>query len=426
MKHQLRKIRSLGYRLWYKNPTKGMHVIGVTGTDGKSTTSEMLFQILKASGKRTGIISTIGGKIDDEIFDTGLHTSTPSSKDIYQNLAKMERKGIEYVVLELTSHGLDQFRAHGIFLDAAIITNITPEHLDYHKTFEAYREAKSRIISMVKPKGFLVLNADDLNFTYLIEKAKDIGKQLQIIGFSLDETKKNKDFPIYFARDIKNMEDGYQLHMKLSNISFPLTLHFNGRYNIQNALGAVSVSINLGMSISGIVTGIEKTRNIAGRMNVIQETPFKVIIDFAHTPNAFLQFFSTLTTSYPDKKIIALFGCAGKRDKNKRKPMGEYASQFCDTIVITSEDPRDETFDGIANDILEGIDKIKFQLNKNLFLIPSREVAIAKCISLAKPDTILAFLGKGHEKSMCIGTNELPWNEEEIALQYLHKKESHV
>jgi len=267
----------------------------------------------------------------------------------------------------------------------------------------------------------VVLNLDDPNAEFLYSYAWEQSRQLRIVFYSLVANEAMKGSKLYKAEHIEHIEDGYIFHVKLSNLSFDLRLHLDGVYNVQNAMGALSACVALDMPVQGIVTGIEAVRSIPGRMQILQKNPFYVIVDFAHTPNAHEQVLHFLTEEHKGGKLIIVFGCAGRRDASKRKPMGNIASTYADYIILTSEDPRDEDFNEICNDIMSGIDKQKFKLNSNLFCIQSREEAIAFAITkLAREGDIVALLGKGHEKSNCIGTVEYPWNEEEVALQYIH------
>lgn len=422
MKKKLRNVRALFYKYLFGNPARGMTIIGITGTDGKSTTAEMLYQMFRASGKNAAIISTIGGKINDQVFDTGLHTSTPSTFQIYKALKAMRKEKVTHCVLELTSHGLDQERAKGITLDGAIFTNITPEHLDYHKTFEAYRDAKASMIRMIKPMGFVVINRDDPNYVFLEEYTKKLGNAYKMVFYHLGKEEKIVRRKMYYAFNIHKEKEGFSFDVKLSNITFKAVLYMDGTYNIQNCMAAMSAAINVELPLQGIMKGIDNVRNISGRMDVVQTAPYRVIVDFAHTPNAFAHVLPLLKEKTKGH-LIVVFGCAGRRDPGKRKPMGKEASMYADYIIITSEDPRDEPFEDIAAQIIEGIDTNKFIKGKNLFVIPSREEAIAHAIiGIAKDDDCIALLGKGHEESNCIGTIEYPWNEREMALQYIHKK----
>jgi UDP-N-acetylmuramoyl-L-alanyl-D-glutamate--2,6-diaminopimelate ligase len=425
MKKQFRQIRALLYKTLYANPSKEMHIIGVTGTEGKSTTCEIIYQILRASGKSTGMISTIGMKINDIEGVTGLHSTTPSSKEIYDALHQMKQHKVEYVVLELSSQGLAQYRAHGIRLAGCVYTNIHQDHFDYHKTFENYREAKASMMEMLVPGGKVVINHDDANWDFLTSYAKNLHKDLGIQFYSMRPQSKKKQNTVYIAQNISKTAEGYRFGIKLSNLSIPITSHLQGTYNIQNTLAAVSITTTMGLPLAGIIQGVEKVRNVKGRMNVIQTKPFMVVVDFAHTAIAILRLLEYLRSENTSGRIISLFGAPGRRDASKRPDMGKNAASFSDVLILTEDDTRDEPFENIIREIREGIDEKRFIEGKNLFIIKSREEAIKYALTtLAKPGDTVVLIGKGHEESLAIGKEEIPWNEEKIALQYLKQHKS--
>lgn len=419
-----RIYRGITIKRKYKNLLNDMIFIGITGTDGKSTTSEILYNIISSSGESVGILSTIGAKIyssvsGEKIYSTNTHMTTPSIETIYKYVQRMKADGVKYCIIELTSHALDQKRAFGITLDGALFTNITHEHLDYHKTLENYRKAKLGIIDLVRKKGFVISNYDDSSCMYVHEYIAKRRKDISLIDYTVgEENKDNKT--MYSAFNIEKKELGYKFDVKLANLRFPLNLNLEGGiYNIQNSMAAISAAVKLKMPMKGIINGIERTIHIKGRMSVIQTLPFKVIVDFAHTPNGIEKTLEYLN-SVKKGKLISVFGAAGEMDKTKRQPMGANASKYSDVIVLTSEDPRNESLDGIMSDILRGIDS-RFKEGENLFIIKNREDAIKYALqSLAKPDDIVILLGKGHEKSNSILGVDYPWDEETIARKYLN------
>ena len=422
----LRKMRAQYIQRKYGDPSRDMTVIGVTGTDGKSTTAELIYQQLSASHIKTGLISTIGGKIGEKVFDTGLHTSTPSSEAVYRAFSEMKKEGITTVVLEQTSHGLDQQRTSGIRLKLAVFTNITHEHLDYHGTFEAYRRAKCRIIDMVVENGYVVINRDDPSWEYITAYAANSKKNLHIVYYTRMQTDlhiADKAIKLYKAEHIEANENGQKFDIHLSNVKFSLELQLPGLYNVSNALAAVSAAVSIEVPLAGIVKGIQQAKNIPGRFIVLQKTPFTVIVDFAHTPNAIREILSLLSTRLNTGRLIVVFGSAGERDASKRLLMGKEVSNLADVIIITAEDPRREKFTDIAEMIVQGIDKTKFVEKSNLFVIESREEAIKTAITgIAKEGDIVIMLGKGHEQSMCIGTTEYPWDEVTVVKKYIYQK----
>lgn len=375
--------------LQYGFPGRKLKVIGVTGTDGKTTTVNMIYKILKDAGKKVSMISTINAVIGGKSYDTGFHVTSPRSSDVQKYLKRALNCGDEYVVLEVTSHALEQFRVWGIKFDIGVITNITQEHLDYHKTFENYRAAKAKLIKGVR---YAVLNKDDGNFSVL-SKLTD-GK---VVSFGL--------------------EKGAQYNLN----TFPLNLKIPGDYNIQNALAAATVAHSLGVGRSVITKSLENFTNLSGRMDEVKNNKgIKIYIDFAHTPNALEKVLKTLRKKTAGR-LIAVFGCASERDNLKRPMMGKIAADSADIIILTDEDPRFEKSEKIISEIAAGANRGQFIDDKNLFKIPDRAEAISKALGIAKRGDIVGIFGKGHEKSMNYKGKELPWSDQKAVAVALKK-----
>lgn len=364
-------------------PGRKLHVIGVTGTDGKTTTVNMIYQILKSAGKKASMISTINAEINGKSYDTGLHVTSPEASDIQKFMKKSLEAGDEYMVLEVSSHALDQFRVWGINFEVGVITNITHDHLDYHGSFENYLKAKSKLIKNVKTA---VLNFDDPSFESL--KSLVTGK---IISFGEND-----------KSDI-NPKD------------FPLNLKIPGDFNVLNAEAAVGVGRVLNIEEKIIREALENFKGISGRMEEIKNNlGINVIVDFATTPNAFENVLYTLKIRTKGKLII-LFGSASERDSSKRKTIGEIAAKLADITILTDDDPRFEDRNKIMEEIAKGYYEIKGENNKNLFKQIGRQKAIELAFKLAKRGDTIALLGKGHEKSIAIEGKELPWSDVEEA-----------
>lgn len=367
-------------------PSRNLKIIGVTGTDGKTTTTNMIYQILKDAGKSVSMISTINAFIGDKSYDTGFHVTSPNPQDIQRMIKQAREKGSEFMVLEVTSHGLDQFRFWGIKFYVGVITNITHEHLDYHKTFENYLNTKARLIKNVR---LAVLNKDDKNFKTL--KKKTGGK---VLSFGLG---KDADF---------------------SPHNFSLKLKMPGQYNMLNALAASVAANYLGISKTDIQKSLSNFSSLPGRLQEVKNNKgIKIIIDFAHTPNALENALKTLKP-LTSGKLISVFGCASERDEGKRVPMGRISSQFADITVLTDEDPRFENSLKIINEIAEG-GRNKYTEGKNLFKEPDRAKAIKLAISLANKGDTVGIFGKGHEQSMNYRGKELPWSDKKAVLEAL-------
>lgn len=371
--------------LTYGFPSKKITVIGVTGTDGKTTTVNMIYQILKESGKSVSMVSTINAVIGGEKYDTGFHTTSPHSFYIQEFIKKAYQARDDFIILEVTSHALDQHRFNGVKFDIGVITNITHEHLDYHKSFENYRAAKAKLLKMVK---WAVLNLDDPNFNYLTKKTSG-----SVISFGLS----------------KKAHINPQI--------FPLSLKIPGNYNILNALAAASVGEVLGIDRKTIRESLENFTGLEGRMEEIKNSQgIKIVVDFAHTPNALEQALKTLKDQQGTSKLIAVFGCASERDLEKRPKMGEVSSRLADVTILTDEDPRFEDSMKIISEISKGG---KFNLGKNLFEEPDRLKAIELAVSLAKKGDTVGIFGKGHEKSMNYRGVEKPWSDQEALRKVL-------
>ena len=355
-----------------------MKVIGVTGSDGKTTTVNMLYKILKDAGKKVSMISTINASIGNEHFDTGFHVTNPSSSDLQKFLRQSYQNGDEFMVLEVTSHGLDQFRVWGIPFEIGIITNITHEHLDYHRTFDKYVQAKCKLI---KNSKIAILNKTDANFETLKKVASGI-----VITFPFD---------------------------------FLLKLKVPGKYNIMNAQAAAAAARVLGLDNNSIRKSLETFLGLPGRLEEINnKSGIKVIIDFAHTPNALEQALKTLRPDTPGR-LIAVFGCAGARDRAKRPMMGKIAAEIANVIILTDEDPRFEDRNTIIEAIAEGAASAGAKEGLTLFREPDRTRAIKLAIKMAKMGDTVGIFGKGHEKSMNYLGIERPWSDQKTAISAL-------
>ncbi len=378
--------------VFFNFPSKNIIVIGVTGTDGKTTTVHMIYEILKGAGQKVSMISSIYAAIGSKTYDTGLHITTPSSWQIQKLMRKAVDSGHRYFVLETTSHGLDQNRLALTKIEVGVLTNITHEHLDYHKSWGNYAQAKIKLLKMAKYK---VINADDQKSFNMV--LKNIRRR--VITYSL---RGKSDF------NLKNTQ---------------LQLRIAGDYNLSNALAAYSACATLGIPTAKIKRALLAFGGARGRMDKINlKQKFDVVIDFAHTPNALEQALITLRGQIDGRrsKLIAVFGAASERDVKKRAMMGVIADNHADVVVLTSEDPRNEDPLTITAQIKSGIKKKKTGID--LFEIPNRSEAINYAINLAGPGDVVGLFGKGHEKSMAIRGVETPWDEYEAARLAIRRK----
>ncbi len=388
IKNYIRLIISFIYSVYYGFPQKKLKIIGVTGTDGKTTTSNFLYHLLSKNGYKVGLISTINAKIGDKEIDTGFHVTSPDPQVILKLLAQMVDEGIEYAVLEVTSHGLLQNRFGNIDFDYAIITNITPEHLDYHKTYDNYLYTKAKLI--LKSKLTFINKDHELSYTKLKHFSEK--NKCKVVDYSLAQ----------FKSESPDLSD----YLKVV-----LSQDYPGVYNQQNALVALFVysTISTDPITKESIENFKDFKVLEGRFNRVQNNlGLNIIIDFAHTPNALENILQEIhNLKKQDETIINVFGCAGLRDASKRAVMGKISGELANTVIVTAEDPRTEDLDEINKQIIEGVE----QVNGTYIVEKDRRKAIDKAIDIAKPGDWVVITGKGHEKSMCFGTNEVAWSD---------------
>lgn len=405
-KAKLAFIKSDIAPLYFVNQSK-MKYMAVTGTDGKTSTCSMIYHILKKAGYKPALITTVSCIIDDKEVDTGfLHTTTPSSQEIAKIIKIAEDANCTHIIIESTSHGLEQGRLAGLKFNEVGYTNITSEHLDYHKTWENYCHAKSLLISKhLKTNGIAVLNKDDKSFDRLSKIATKYMTYSRTVGADLSSS--------------NILESNTRLTFTLAymNKSYDVCIPILGEYNVSNFMCATLLCLEEGISINNCVTYISDFSTVPGRMQVLQEYPFKVIIDYAHTPNALFEVLSSIRKHQTKGKIINVFGTAGHRDFYKRPMMGKISNELADVTILTAEDPRLENLKDINDQIEKGW---REGTNKNGVLIrfddvsnnvENRRSAIKKALQIALPDDTVIITGKAHEKSLCFGQIEYPWND---------------
>jgi len=390
----IRLIKNLGHFfialtavIFYRFPAKRLTVIGVTGTDGKTTTSTLIYHILKTAGLKVALLSTVAAYIGKEKINTGFHVTSPNPWLLQKLLKKIVKREYQYVVLEATSHGLDQHRLLGSNITIGVLTNITHEHLDYHKTYTRYTKAKSKLFSKAK---VAIINRDDRSFQPI---KSQIPKSTRIVSYSLKKPK--PDF---------------------INQSFPQN------YNRSNALAAMQVAIQLKIRKQIIKQAMTTFPGVKGRMDEIKNNSgVRIIVDFAHTPNALinaLQFLKKTTKG----KLIAVYGAAGLRDYNKRPLMGDVGARLADETILTAEDPRSEDVNTIIWQMKDGITTNHAHVHE----ISDRQRAINFAINhLAKKGDTVGIIGKGHEQAMNLdGKTETPWSDHQAVLKALKKEKS--
>lgn len=394
---------------FYDHPGRKLTVIGVTGTDGKTTTSNLLFNILKTAGLKAGLISTVNAVIGDEVIDTGFHVTTPEATEVQLYLAKMVAAGLTHVVLETTSHGLAQHRVTACEYDIAVVTNITHEHLDYHGSYEGYRAAKAKLFETLnqtaeKPGGnprLSILNGDDQAFAFL----NTLIPQNKVV-YSL---KGGADLN---ASEIQYSNSGVEFVVSGNQFRTPVHCNLPGDFNVSNCLAAMAAAIHgLGISPETAARGIAALPGVPGRMEMIDlGQEFIAVVDFAHTPNALKRALET-ARQMTRGRVIAVFGSAGLRDREKRKMMAEVSVGLADITILTAEDPRTESLDDILEEMASAAARAGGVEGTTFFRVPDRGEAIRLGVRLAKPGDLVMPCGKGHEQSMCFGTVEYPWDD---------------
>lgn len=389
---------------FYGHPERTLKIIGVTGTNGKTTITYIIENILKAAGIGSGVIGTINYRLNGKALPS--KNTTPGPLELYSIFRDMVANGLGYAVMEISSHSLDQRRADGLSLDTAIFTNITSEHLDYHKTLDEYFKAKAKIFGILKEDGFAVLNKDDRKVASLRSSIKR-----KVISYGI------KEDALIMARDIKLSIEGTVFVIATPEGPIEIKTRLIGMHNVSNILAAVASAFSLNIDSAAIKNGVETMASVPGRLEPVGAgQPFKVFVDYAHTEDA-LNKILTLLRGVTKNKIITVFGCGGDRDKAKRPLMGKAACRFSDHVIITSDNPRSEDPIDIIGEIEEGV-KWSFS---NYDIVPDRRDAIAKALSIASKGDIIVIAGKGHENYQIIKDKVLPFDDREVVLDILRK-----
>jgi len=410
----------------YGFPSRKLKVIGVTGTNGKTTTVQMIAKILDEAGKKTAVASTINFKIGKREWANDTKLTTFSSWRLQKFLRQAVQAGCEYAVIEVTSHALDQNRVWGINFLVAVITNVTREHLDYHGTMEKYAEAKEKLFAMVSknPNGVGVVNLG-------MEKAEDFlrydagekyGYGIKVQSSKFKVQSDNSKLKVIEAKDVKLNIDNSKF--KIQNSKFFLNLP--GEFNIENTLAATCVGLSQGVGLEKISEALAKIKGVPGRMERIEnDRGLEIIVDYAVTPDSLEKLYGLIgeireRRESGDARIIAVFGACGERDRGKRPIMGEVVARHADYCIVTNEDPYGENPRQIINEIFEGV--LRSDLKKegnNTFRILDRRKAIKKALQIAKPGDIVVVTGKGAEETMAIGNERIPWNDPKVIREVL-------
>lgn len=393
-------------------PGRGLKVIGVTGTNGKTTTAFMIHRMLQSAGYKTGLMTTVAWGVGDDIQHQIHHYTNVPMPEFMQRLKKMRAAKVDFLVLEVTSQALAQNRVWGVPFSVGVMTNVTHEHLDYHRTFERYRDAKRLLFKRANRnrKGLRagVVNAEDPSADLFASDVK------QPVRYGI----KKGDLQ---AMNVKLSPAGSEYTAKINHETYNIKCQLPGSFNVYNSLAAVSIGYLVGLKPEQIEQGIAALESVEGRMARVDEgQDFDVIVDYAHTPDSFEKLFKDIRPMVKGK-LIVMFGSAGRRDEAKRPVQGELAGKYCDEVVITEEDDRD--IDGllIMDEIAAGAQKAGKQRDKDLFLVHDRAEAIKFTLGRARKGDTVLLLGKGHEKTIERDGREDPWDEVGEARRALNK-----
>ena len=381
----------------YGFPGKKLKVIGVTGTNGKTTTCFMIWNMLRTAGYKTGLMTTVAYGVDKLKPELG-HMTTVDAITLNKRISDIKKQGAEYLVLEVTSHALSEYRTLNIPFKIAVFTNLTHEHLDYHGTIDNYRKAKGKLFKKAK---YSILNADDKSTDYY----KTISKNYTTYGIKKGE---------HQAKNIKLSASGVSYLYDDLNIKTKIP----GEFNVYNSLAAAVVGKTMNLTNSQIEEGINSLTSVEGRMNVIDEgQPFTVIVDYAHAPDALEKVFNSVKDH--KGRIISVHGGAGRRDPSTRFIRGEILGKNSDVVIITEDDSRDEDPEIIASEFVKGAEKAGKVIDKDLFKELDREKAIALAIKMAKKGDLVLILGKGHEKTILRADGPHDFEDIKIVKKYL-------
>lgn len=387
---------------FYNNPCRKINMIGITGTNGKTSTSYYIKSILNAAKIKTSIIGTTGIIIEDEIIK--IDNTTPDILVLNRNLDNMLKKSIDTCIMEVSSHALDLNRVDYLEFNIGIFTNLTKDHLDYHKDMESYFKAKLKLF--YKTNRFNIINLDDNYGKRIIEK---VDNRVKLLTYGID----NK--ADIYATEIRYSLDKVEFVLNYNYHSINIKINTPGKFTVYNALASASCAIALGLDLNAIKTGLENIKGVKGRFEIVPTNKdFTVIIDFAHTPDGLENVLKTIS-NFSNGRIVIIFGAGGNRDKSKRPEMGEVVGRYGDFAIITSDNPRFEDPQAIINDILEGIKNTNIEYK----VIIDRKEAIKYALYNARPKDIILLFGKGHETHTLINGKIYPFDEREIVLDYL-------
>lgn len=386
---------------FYRNPQKDLHFLGVTGTNGKTSTTQFVKSILDGMGEQAGLIGTVHNQIGAETFPAAF--TTPEPHQLYALLAKMRDAGVKTVVMEVSSQAMDQRRVDSLHFSAAGFTNLTQDHLDYHKTMENYKEAKARLFSLAEQA---VTNLDD-------EGGREFAARFGGLTYSAVDSSAD-----LFADEIEVGVGGVSYLLHYEGKSAKIAVSTPGLFTVHNTLCAAGLLLADGYPFEDVAKGLNTIPKVAGRAEVITtDEPFTVMLDYAHTPDALENILSTIRT-FAKGRVVTLFGCGGDRDRTKRPLMAKAVAKYSDYIIVTSDNPRTEDPQKILADVVAGLEDCTVPY----MVIENRKKAIGEAILHAKEDDIILLAGKGHEDYQILKTGKVHFDEKEIVKEYLSKR----
>ena len=395
-------------------PSRRLTVIGVTGTDGKSTTALLILAALEGCGLRAGALTTVGARIGGRELPNPTRLTTPEAPAVQRLLAQMVEAGCTHAVVEATSHGLDLHRLDGCEFDVAVLTNLRPDHLDYHGSFEAYRDAKAKLFAMLdepaqqparqRVRRVAVLNADDPQWRYFADATR-----ARIVTYALDDP----DADVR-AEEVMLWPDGATFVLGTGEQSLEASVRLPGRFNVANAAAALTAVASLGLDAGAAAAGVAVCAGVPGRMERIGGAPFEVMVDYAHTPEAMRQVLEALR-ELVEGRLIVVFGCAGERPQERRSGLGSVVARLADYAVLTEEDPRSERPEAIIDEIARAMVAAGAAEGERFERVVERREAIARALQLARPGDLVLLAGKGHESTIERAEGALPWDERAVA-----------
>ena len=393
---------------YYYDPSSKLKMIGVTGTNGKTTTTHLIKSVLEATGKKTGLIGTIDYRIGDEIFPA-THT-TPESLELYDLLNRMVDANCAYAVMEVSSHALHQNRVHGIDFSSAVFTNLTQDHLDYHKSMDEYFEAKAILFDNLSSSSHAILNADD-----------EWGRKINSRTKASVTTYGISDAAAVRASNVRMNMEGSGFTIIDDGNKLDIETKLIGRFNLSNILAAFATCKEIGIPVSDIQRALKNIGPVRGRFEQnISQAGWTAIIDYAHTHDALEKVLSAIHDLYGNNrsgKIITVFGCGGDRDRGKRAKMADVATRLSDITIVTSDNPRNEDPEKIIDEVMKGA-----RPEAQVFRLADRATAIKKAISFASKGDVVLIAGKGHEEYQIIGNNKIPFSDKTLVDSLINSK----